>query len=101
MGFSLQKTKGLTRCFVDTDVDWQKFRLHISETVPGTSSHPPHTHEGAEAFYVLEGHATVEVEGEQYSLGPNEAILVDATKLHGIVNTGATSLRYLVIITKP
>ncbi len=64
MGFSQQRTKGITRCLLDNEVDWQRFRLHVSELAPGTRSHEPHTHEGAEAFYALAGEAVIEVEGD-------------------------------------
>ena len=98
MGFSLQQTKGIARCLLDNDVDWQKFRLHVSELAPGTQSHAPHTHEGEEAFYVLAGEAAIEVEGEALSVGVNEALLLDASKPHCIRNAVNAPLRYLVII---
>ncbi|MBN1246524.1 MAG: cupin domain-containing protein [Anaerolineae bacterium] len=98
MGFSIQPVKGLSKVLVDTDIDPGALRLHISEIAPGTAAHPPHTHEGVEAFYVLEGHGTLETQGERYDLGPNEAILLDATKGHGLTNTGDVPMRYVVII---
>ncbi|GAK49786.1 hypothetical protein U14_01010 [Candidatus Moduliflexus flocculans] len=98
MEFSLQQTKGIARCLLDSDVDWQKFRLHVSELAPETQSHDPHTHEGAEAFYVLSGEAAIEVEGETLRVGINEALLLDASKPHCIRNAGNAPLRYLVII---
>ncbi len=98
MGFSLQQTKGIARCLLDNDVDWQKFRLHVSELAPGMRSHDPHTHEGAEAFYVLAGEAMIEVEGEALTVGTNETLLLNASKPHCIMNSSAAPLRYLVII---
>lgn len=98
MGFSIQDIKGMARCFVDTDVDPQQLCFHISEIAPGTRSHAAHTHAGVEAFYVLEGHGTIEVAGESHSLGPNEALLLDASKPHSLANTGTVPMRYLVII---
>jgi uncharacterized cupin superfamily protein len=98
MGFSTRDAKGLTRCLVDTDIDPQKLGMHISEIAPGTSAHAPHAHTGIEAFYILEGYGTVEVEGERHLLGPNEAILLEASKPHGLINTGTVPMRYLVVI---
>jgi mannose-6-phosphate isomerase-like protein (cupin superfamily) len=100
MKFLEAQVKGLTKCLVAESLDPQKLRLHLTEVEAGTRSHPAHTHTGVEVFYMLEGHATVEVDDERYALGPNEAILLDASCPHGIANTGATRMRYLVIITQ-
>ncbi len=100
MNFSPITFKGLTHCLIAENIDPNKLRFHISEIEPGTSAHPPHMHVGIEAFYVLDGSGSVEVEGESYPLSPNEAILIDPTRLHGLVNTGSTRMRYLVMIAQ-
>ena len=94
------KVKGLAQCLVAETFDPQKLRFHITEVEAGSRSHPAHTHTGLEVFYMLEGRSTVEVEGEQYELGPNEAIVVDASRPHGIFNSGDTRMRYMVIIAQ-
>ena len=98
MGFTVQSVKGVSKVLMDTGIDPQALRLHISEIAPGTAAHPPHTHAGVEAFYILEGHGTLETQGERHELGPNEAIVLDATQGHGLTNTGDTPMRYIVII---
>lgn len=98
--FSVIEVKGLAKCLMGPDVDPGKLRLHVSEIEPGTRAHPPHTHVGVEAFYILEGNGTVEVDDERYPLGPNEAILFNPARPHGLVNTGATPMRYMVIIAQ-
>jgi quercetin dioxygenase-like cupin family protein len=101
MGFTLQTVKGLGKYLVDSGIDPQALRMHITEIAPGTSAHAPHTHAGIEAFYVLEGHGTLNVEGESpQSLGPNDVIILNPAKLHGLTNTGDTPMRYMVIIVK-
>jgi len=100
VSFSAIEVKGLARCLMDKDVDPGKLRLHVSEIEPGTRAHPPHIHAGVEAFYVLEGNGTVEVGDQRYPLGPNEAILLNPARPHGLVNTGATSMRYIVVIAQ-
>jgi quercetin dioxygenase-like cupin family protein len=99
MGFAAREVRGITEYLVDTDIEPTQLRMHISEVPAGGCSHPPHEHAGVEAFYMLEGHATIEVEGEEHSLGPNGVILLDATKPHGLRNAGTVPMRYLVIIT--
>lgn len=97
MGFATREVRGITKYLVDTGIDPQQLRMHISEVPAGGRSHPPHEHAGVEAFYMLEGHATIEVEGEELSLGPNEVILLDGSKPHGLSNAGTVPMRYLVI----
>lgn len=97
MGFSLLDKQGLTKCIMDTDIDPEKFSLHISEIEPGMSSHASHSHDGIEAIYVFNGRGIVEVEAQQHLIGPNEAIVIDASKSHCLTNTGTKPLRYMVI----
>ncbi len=100
MPFTTRQAKGLAKCLVETGIDPEKLRVHISEIAAGTRAHPPHTHDAVEAFYVLEGHGAVEVGRERQAIGPNEAIILDARVLHGLENTGTTPMRYMVIITE-
>jgi mannose-6-phosphate isomerase-like protein (cupin superfamily) len=100
MPFAIRQAKGLTKCLVDTGLDPDKLRIHISEIAPGTRSHPPHTHDAVEAFYILEGRGAVDVGGERHEICANEAIILDATGEHGLTNAGDTPLRYIVIIVK-
>jgi mannose-6-phosphate isomerase-like protein (cupin superfamily) len=90
--------KGLSRFLVAASLDPQRLRLHVSEVEPGSRSHGAHTHAGVEAFYVLEGQATVEVGEESYPLGPNEALVLEASRPHGIFNSGAVRVRYIVMM---
>lgn len=99
--FSLQKVKGVDRLLVADGIDPERLHIHITEIEAGTRAHPPHTHEGVEAFYVLEGEGTMEVEGDRISLRANEAVVLDPGVIHGLVNTGSGKMRYMVITTKP
>ncbi len=92
--------KGLSKFFVSGSVDPQKVSVHISEVEPGNRSHAAHTHKGVETFYVFEGQVTIEVEGELFPLDANQAMSVDATKPHGLFNSGTTRTKYMVIIAQ-
>ena len=92
--------KGLSRCTIAASLDPEKLSLHISEIAPGTRAHPPHTHNGIEAFYVLEGSGAIETEGESIRVESNQTVILDANHMHGLVNTGNVPMKYLVIIAK-
>lgn len=100
MSITELEKKGLAKFLIGENVDPQKLSIHISEVEPGNRSHGAHTHTGLEAFYVLEGQATIEFRGEHFPLNVNEAMVIDATVPHGIFNSGATRTKYMVIIAK-
>jgi quercetin dioxygenase-like cupin family protein len=95
--FTEQAVKGIRRYLLDANLAQDALRLHISAVGPGERVHPPHRHEGVEAFYMLEGEATLDVDGEIFTLGPGEAVIIDTQKLHGISNESTAPMRYLVV----
>jgi quercetin dioxygenase-like cupin family protein len=99
--FSVHNVKGVDRLLLAEGLDPDRLHIHISEIETGTRAHPPHTHEGVEAFYLLEGEGVLEVEGETYPLRANEAVVLNPAVIHGLVNTGPGKMRYMVIIAKP
>jgi mannose-6-phosphate isomerase-like protein (cupin superfamily) len=97
MNFLEPTVKGIARYLHDADLGEKDLRLHISEVGPGQRSHPPHQHGGFEAFYILEGQGTVEIDGESFVLNANETAVFDPHKLHGLRNSGSGPLRYIVL----
>jgi mannose-6-phosphate isomerase-like protein (cupin superfamily) len=92
------QVKGLHSCLVPDDYDPNRLRFHVSEVEAGSRSHGAHAHAGIEAFIMIEGRGMVEVDGERRPIGPNEAVVVEGSLPHGIVNDGPGRMRYLVII---
>lgn len=92
--------KGLNKFLVSETLDPQKVSVHISEVEPGNRSHAAHTHTGIETFYVFEGQVTIQAEDELFPLDANQALSVDATKPHGLFNSGTTRTKYMVIIAR-
>jgi mannose-6-phosphate isomerase-like protein (cupin superfamily) len=95
------KTKGLDKCWLEDSLNPDQLHLHITEIPAGTRPHPPHAHSGVEAFYVLEGSGAIETENGTVPLEPNQAVILDAKRVHGLVNTGSGPMKYIVIIAKP
>lgn len=100
MPFTKIEKKGLNACWIQESLTEGKLSVHISEVPAGERAHPPHTHAGVEAFYLLEGNATLELENETQPVAPNEAIILNAEELHGLVNSGDKPMRYMVIIAR-
>ena len=98
MEFLDVEKKGISRYLLDADVEGEPLRVHISEVDAGQRSHPPHRHGGYEAFYMIEGEGTLEIDDERHLLCANEAVVFDPRKLHGLVNTSDAPMRYMVII---
>jgi (S)-ureidoglycine aminohydrolase len=97
--FREHTAKGIARALFDDELQGEPIHVHISELEPGTRSHPPHRHGGFEAFYMLEGEGTVEIDGETFPLRTNEVAVIDPQKLHGISNASNGPIRYMVILT--
>jgi hypothetical protein len=70
MDFIEHRVKGLRRMLVAEGIDPRRLHVRLSEIGPGTRAHP---------------------------IGPEKHIVLDATREHGLVNTGPGRLRYLAI----
>lgn len=46
---------------------------------------PYHWHRELEILYILNGHATVNMDGERYALNPLEAFVIDYSKIHEVL----------------
>ena len=97
--FAHPAVKGISRYLHDENLAPDALRLHISEAAAKSRVHAPHQHGGIEAVYMLAGEATIEIEGESFTLGPGEAVVFDPHKMHGISNESNVAMRYLVVRT--
>jgi mannose-6-phosphate isomerase-like protein (cupin superfamily) len=65
---------------------------------PGGRRPPPHRHTNcSEAYFVLDGHVSVTVEGEDLDVGPEGFVLVPRGTAHTFGNATDTEARLLVI----
>ncbi|MFO7170887.1 MAG: cupin domain-containing protein [Chloroflexota bacterium] len=90
--------KGIERYLMDERLDGEPLHLHLSAVAPGERSHPPHRHGGYEAFYMLEGEGTLELDDERIVLRAGDAAVFDPQRLHGLVNSGSAPMRYIVVL---
>lgn len=74
----------------------------IQETVPSGSSEVRHFHERSEQFFfVLDGMATLEVNGVFHKLEPQQGLHVPAGIPHQLKNEHTTNLSFIVTSTPP
>ncbi len=71
--------------------------------VPAGSGTPPHTHESAELFYVLEGELTVRQFGPEIlpvviHAGPGTSVRIPSRVAHNYVNESGSPVRMLVML---
>jgi mannose-6-phosphate isomerase-like protein (cupin superfamily) len=65
---------------------------------PGAAGHPrTGTRTASEAFFVLEGTITVELEGAAVGAGPGDFVRVSRGQAHTFGSAGDTSARLLVL----
>ena len=73
----------------------QETILGLAEISPGGST-GKHSHPGIETGYVLEGSATLEIEGmPPIAMGAGTSYLIPAGKVHDAKNTGSTPVKVL------
>jgi len=80
--------------FVLVDTDALSVKL---EQMPPLSSEMMHFHRQAQQFfYVLEGEAVMEIDGQEVVLGKSEGVLVEPGAAHRIMNRKDQLLRFVV-----
>lgn len=70
----------------------------IEESMPPGTSEQRHRHtRSRQFFYVLDGEATLELDGETHRLRRGEGLHVPPGVVHQMRNDGMTDLRFLVV----
>ncbi len=74
----------------------------IEERMPPGASEIRHYHRIAtQFFYVLEGTLSIEVDGTEYELGPQQGISLAAGQPHQVFNRSAVAVEFLVVSNPP
>jgi mannose-6-phosphate isomerase-like protein (cupin superfamily) len=59
-------------------------------------SSKPHCHEVTEEiYYFIRGHGKVIVEDQAFNVGPGSAVYIPLRKLHQVINTSSTRLKFI------
>ena len=71
-------------------------------SLPAAGSTQRHYHKLAEEIYfILDGSGRMEIDGEERTVGPSDAILIPPNAWHQITNTGESPLRFLCCCAPP
>jgi len=74
----------------------------IEERMPPGTSEARHYHEKAnQFFYVLRGHLSIEVGGNERALDPGQGIQITAGEPHQVRNQGDVDAEFLVVSNPP
>jgi mannose-6-phosphate isomerase-like protein (cupin superfamily) len=96
MDHAIKTNAGYQFWFVDKEfIDGRTLKMSV--VAPGAATHPPHTHEVDEFFFVLEGTARFHLDGKTTTGGAYTSFYCPSNVAHGISNGGDTELKYLVI----
>jgi mannose-6-phosphate isomerase-like protein (cupin superfamily) len=94
----LRNGRGLSLRLINEATGSQYLDLHVNVLRAGSGPGPYHYHSNAEnIYYVLEGTAQVNVEGEHLTAGPGVAIWIPANERHDVENVGDGDLRVIEI----
>lgn len=64
---------------------------------PKTGHLCPHRHKQAEIYYITDGNGEVTIDGVKSQVTKGSAVFIPSDAEHGIVNTGATDLRWFYV----
>ena len=75
--------------------------MHDDTIPPGVSiGEHPHTRQ-EEIYFLVEGAGTMILDGVHHPIAPGDVSLVQRGHTHGLINSGQTPMRLLVIAVKP
>jgi mannose-6-phosphate isomerase-like protein (cupin superfamily) len=66
----------------------------VVELEPRIGMLKPHRHRPAETYYILSGQGVMHLDGTDYPVTPDTSVFIPGDTLHGIRNTGDTTLRF-------
>jgi len=93
-----------------TRADWGELRAHfegetyglggvlgaVAVLKPGQQIHPPHQHADEELLFVTDGSGRWHLAGKDFPAAKGDAIYAAPWVMHGITNTGAAPLTFVV-----
>lgn len=73
----------------------------VADIKPGQLIHPPHRHAEEEFLMVISGEGTWSLKGKEFPAAAGDILYAAPWDIHGIENTGAETLRFVVFKYNP
>ena len=90
--------RGTTYRFVDEDMGAKRIGVILVELQPGMKSTEIHYHKEREGVYVvLQGNATLLLNGTEHQLKPETVVYLSPGDKHGITSTGSETFRMIEV----
>ena len=94
LGFIAHDRGGRWNYFDRPTASCPDFEMHATRLIAGMKSHAPHTHVQEEIILMLEGEATMHIDGEEFATSVGDVIFLDANVPHAITNTSDKTCEY-------
>lgn len=94
LGFIAHDKGGRWNYFDRPTASCSDFEMHATRLNAGMNSHAPHTHVQEEIILMLEGEATMHIDGKELKTSVGDVIFLDANVPHAITNTGDIPCEY-------
>ena len=92
------ENQGMLYRLVNEDVGSKQIGVLFVELKPYVSYPGLHYHKNRESVYmVLEGTATLLLDGKEHQIKPRHVIYISPGAVHGIINTGETGLKMVEV----
>jgi mannose-6-phosphate isomerase-like protein (cupin superfamily) len=90
--------RGTTYRFINEDMDAEKIGVMLIELEPMMKSPRIHYHKNRESAYiVLEGSATVTINGTEHQIKPKTVVFLSPGDKHGITSTGEKGFKMIEV----
>jgi mannose-6-phosphate isomerase-like protein (cupin superfamily) len=73
----------------------------VMTIAPGADAGPAEAHDGDQVIYVIEGEATVTVDGQTLTVRPGTLVTIPAHARHHVRNAGSMPVFFLTIYAPP
>ena len=57
----------------------------------------PHRHKIVESYFFIHGHGVLTLGGDEYKVGAGSAVHIPSLTVHGVRNTGSTTLQFFYV----
>jgi|GEM_PF-393263 len=95
---SMRLDRGTVASLFGLQTGAQHVDIHVNTLKPDSGPGPYHFHaESDNVYFVLEGEIAVVVEGEEFRLGPDDALFIPPGLRHATANCGRVPARFIEI----